>query len=119
MKKRKIKSKPKNKIINKSDTKTSNLKKTLIATFFSSFIAILLAISIQLNGQKSTNGCSYLDPIIIDILAFLAGIFLIIEGLARVYEHPNATIKRQLTRIIRIMAGFGILTLHVMQFIHK
>ena len=97
----------------------NNLKKTLLTTFISSFLAVILATSVQLNGQRSTNGCSYLDPILIDILAFLASIFLIVEGLARIYEHPNATIKRQLTRIIRIMAGFGILALHIIQFIHK
>ena len=102
---------------------STNLKKTilttLLTTLLTSLIAIILAITVQLNGQKSLNACSYLDPIIIDILAFLAGVFLIVEGLARIFEHPNATIKRQLTRIIRIAAGFAILTLHIMQFIHK
>lgn len=97
----------------------SSLRKTLIITFIVSLISILLAISIQLNGQKNVDGCSYLDPIAIDILAFIGSLFLIIEGLARICEHPPATIRRQSTRIIRVAAGFAILTLHIMQFMHK
>jgi len=97
----------------------SSLRKTLIITFIVSLISILLAISIQLNGQKNVDGCSYLDPIAIDILAFIGALFLIIEGLARICEHPSATVRRQSTRIIRVAAGFAILTLHIMQFMHK
>lgn len=96
-----------------------NYRKTLITTFIFSFISIILAIIIQLKGQSSINGCSYLDPITIDILAFIASLFLIIEGIARIIEHPNATVKRQFTRIIRVSAGFAILALHIMQFVHK
>ena len=103
----------------KRKEKHKNFRRTLIITFLFSVLAIILAGVVQINGQKSTNGCSYLDPIIIDILAFLAGVFLVIEGLVRIYEHPDANLKRQITRIIRVSAGFAILTLHVMQFVHK
>ena len=96
-----------------------NYKKTLITIFIFSIISIIIAIIVQLKGQSSVNGCSYLDPITIDILAFTASLFLIIEGTARIIEHPNASLKRQFTRIIRVSAGFAILSLHIMQFVHK
>lgn len=98
----------------------NNSKKTLITTIIVSLITIITASLIQLYGQtKLINKCSYLDPIIIDLLAFTAALFLIIEGFARIIEHPHASVKRQFTRIIRIASGFAILTLHIIQFIHK
>ena len=100
-------------------TKNNKLKETLIVTFVFSTILIIISILVQIRGQNSVYGCSYLDPILIDILAFSASLFLIIEGLARIIEHPNASLKRQLTRILRVAMGFAILTLHIMQFVHK
>jgi|SRR3989344_2422063 len=97
-----------------------NLKRTLIFTGVFCFFIILFVISIQIRGENIINiRCSYLDPITIDILAFSAALFLIIEGFARILEHPSATIKRQFTRTLRIAFGFSILTLHIMQFVHK
>ncbi|MBS3075237.1 hypothetical protein J4429_02140 [Candidatus Pacearchaeota archaeon] len=112
MKKRRLK-------INNKNPNLS-LKKTLIIAIIFSIITIIIAIIIQLNGQsKITEKCSYLDPWTIDLLAFSAALFLVIEGFARIIEHPHASLKRQFTRIIRIMFGFSILTLHIIQFIHK
>ncbi len=74
---------------------------------------------IQLNAQSKIELCSYLDPIVIDIFALIFGLFLVIEGLAGIYEHPSASSKRQFTRIVRVAMGFAILTLHIMQFVHK
>ena len=100
--------------------KKSNLKKTLICTFIVSLIVIILVTCVQLSGQnKISYGCSYLDPITIDLLAFFAALFLVIEGFARIIEHPSASLTRQATRIIRIAFGFAIITLHIIQFIHK
>lgn len=100
--------------------KESNLKKTLIVTFIISLIVIISVALIQLYGQsKIVSGCSYLDPITIDLLAFLAALFLVIEGFARIIEHPHASLSRQTTRIIRIAFGFAIVTLHIIQFMHK
>ena len=96
-----------------------NFHKTLIFTFLLSLVSVIFFISIQTDGQDGLNGCSYLDPIIIDVFAFSASIFLIMEGLIRIYEHENASIKRQFTRVIRIAAGFSILSLHIMQFMYK
>jgi hypothetical protein len=85
-----------------------------------SALTIITATLIQLNGQNQiTEKCSYLDPWIIDLLAFLAALFLIIEGFTKIIKHPNASIKRQFTRIIRIIFGCSILTLHIIQFLHK
>ncbi|MDD5193358.1 MAG: hypothetical protein PHF67_02110 [Candidatus Nanoarchaeia archaeon] len=100
--------------------KERGLKKTLILAIVVSIITIITAIIIQLSGQsKITEKCSYLDPWIIDLLAFSTALFLVIEGFARIIEHPHSSIKRQLTRIIRIAFGFSILTLHIIQFLHK
>jgi len=97
-----------------------NLKKTLIVTSIVCFVVISASAIIQLIGQnKITFACSYLDPITIDILALSAALFLIIEGFVRIFEHPKATLLNQITRIIRISFGFAILTLHVIQILHK
>jgi predicted histidine transporter YuiF (NhaC family) len=96
------------------------LRKTLVITFLVCLIVIVLVTSIQLYGQnKIVASCSYLDPITIDILAFIAALFLFLEGFARIIEHPGASLKRQATRIIRIAFGCAILTLHIIQFLHK
>jgi len=94
--------------------------KTLTLTIIISLIIIILVTLIQIYGQnKIVQGCSYLDPITIDFLAFFAALFLVIEGFARIFEHKKASLGRQSTRIIRIAFGFAIITLHVIQFIHK
>jgi NhaP-type Na+/H+ or K+/H+ antiporter len=96
-----------------------NIQKTLLTTCIISLITIILAIFVQFNAISKVSQCSYLDPILVDILAFSAALFLVIEGFARIFEHPKATLKRQFTRIVRISFGFAILTLHIIQFIHK
>ena len=97
-----------------------SLAKALIVAIVFSVIVIILVLSVQLNGQSKIIGrCSYLDPWIIDLLAFSAALFLTVEGFARICEHPSASIKRQLTRMIRIALGCSILTLHIIQFLHK
>ena len=105
---------------NKKKNYNKNFKKTIIITITFSIIIIIIATIIQLNGQnKITEKCSYLDPWIIDILAFVAALFLIIEGFAKIIKNHNSSIKIQFTRIIRIMFGFSIITLHIIQFLHK
>ena len=97
-----------------------NLKKTLLVTSVVCFFTILISAVIQIVGQnKITFACSYLDPIIIDILALSAALFLIIEGFVRIFEHPKASLLSQATRIIRISFGFAIVTLHIIQILHK
>ena len=96
-----------------------NLNKTLLFTLGLVIVVVIFAYFMQSNQQNSVNGCSYLDPFTVDILAFSIAIFLVIEGLARIFEHPNASLKRQLTRPLRIAIGAAIITIHIMQFIHK
>jgi uncharacterized Tic20 family protein len=98
----------------------NNLKKTLIVASIVCFVVILSSTIIQLIGQsKITLACSYLDPVIIDILALSAALFLIIEGFAKIFSHSKATLLNQVTRIVRIAFGFAIVTLHVIQILHK
>ena len=83
-------------------------------------LAIGIAFSVQLNGQNFLQeGCSYLDPITIDLLAFAFAIFLVIEGLYRINEHKLMGLKKQFTRIARVVIGCAIITVHVLQFFYK
>ncbi len=97
-----------------------NLKRTLIVTSIVCFAVILVSAAIQLTGQnKITLACSYLDPIIIDVLALSAALFLIIEGIVRIFRNSKQPVKKQVTRIVRIAFGFAILILHIIQILHK
>ena len=97
-----------------------NYLKIKIFTIAFCIIIILIALFIQLNGQNLLpQKCSYLDPITIDLLAFIVGIFLVIEGIYRINEHKNMGLRKQFTRIIRVGIGCTIITLHVLQFLHK
>lgn len=97
-----------------------NLHKTLLFALILSLIAASMTLYLQLTLEDLIKQkCSYLDPAIIDGLAFLVTLFLIIEGLIRIFEHPNASLKRQLTRTIRIAIGFAILIIHIQHLLHK
>ena len=97
-----------------------NWDKTRIVLIIVSVIIILVSFFVQFYGvSQLQSACSYLDPWIIDLLAFLGGLFLVLEGGYRIFTHRNVSIKRQLTRILRIGLGFAILTLHMMQFLYK
>jgi hypothetical protein len=98
----------------------NNLRKTIILTVILCLIIIVFVSYIQLHGQsKITSRCSYLDPITIDLLAFVAALFLFFEGLVKIFKHPNATVRSQLTRIFRVTFGCAIMTLHIIQFFYK
>lgn len=96
-----------------------NLTKTLLFTLVLCLITVLFTLYVQLKQQSAIHGCSYLDPATIDILALSVAIFLVIEGFIRIIEHPSCSLKRQLTRPIRIAIGFAIITIHILQFLHK
>lgn len=94
--------------------------KTKLFTAGLCLIVIIIALTVQLKGQSFVQGgCSYLDPITIDLLAFAVAIFLVIEGVYRLSEHKNMGLKRQFTRSIRIAVGCAIITIHVLQFFAK
>ncbi|OIP24328.1 hypothetical protein AUK11_03550 [bacterium CG2_30_37_16] len=96
-----------------------NNKKRLNILIFGSCIVILIAAYIQFTGQSKINAsCSYLDPITIDIMAFLAALFLVIDGISDLFSAKNLDAK--IWRIYtRTFFGVAIVTLHIIQFIHK
>ncbi len=51
--------------------------------------------------------------------ATVFAIFLILEGFWDILRHKDYILKKQLTKSIRVCLGFAILTIHIMQFIHK
>ena len=83
------------------------------------FVCNLVSFFFQLKNQDSLQNCSYFDPVTVDFLAFFIAIFLIVEGIYRISEHKNMSIKNQFTRSLRIAFGCAILTTHIVQFIHK
>ena len=98
----------------------SRFDKTRAVLIVLSIIVLAIVFLTQVYGQSSiSTACSYLDPIYIDILAFIAALFLIVEGGHSIYKNKNLGLKKQLGRILRIILGFSILVLHTMQFIHK
>ena len=64
-----------------------NSNKTKIFGIIISLAAIITAFFVQLRAQKSlTEKCSYLDPILIDVLAFSAAVFLVVEGICSIVK---------------------------------
>lgn len=96
-----------------------NSTKTYILTTIAILSTILIGLFVQLNAGKSIPKCSYLDPIIIDLLAFAVGLFLVIEGLIMINKNISEQTKVHLTRITRVAFGCAILTIHIIQFLHK
>lgn len=79
----------------------------------------ILAFLVQNNAQQKISRCSYLDPLAIDFFAFIAAFFLIGEGFYRLRENKKDPLQCQVTRAFRIALGCAILTLHIMQVVHK
>ncbi len=97
-----------------------NKNKTLVAVLLISLATVVSIGLIQINAQSSIyEKCSYLDPITIDLLALSAAIFLIADGLYSINLNKNLPLKKHFSRVIRVALGFSILTLHVIQFLHK
>ena len=96
-----------------------NYTKIKFYTFAFCIFVIILALFVQLRGQSFLKGCSYLDPVTIDLLAFGIAVFLVFEGIYRINEHKNMGLKKQFTRIVRVGIGCAIITLHVLQFLYK
>ncbi|MCM8812383.1 MAG: hypothetical protein NC924_00415 [Candidatus Omnitrophica bacterium] len=96
-----------------------NLKKTLWLTGGLSAGGAACAYMIQSQANKTVQCASYLDPITIDIVAFLIGFFLSGEALAEIFRQKDLPPRRQFLRCIRVAIGVSIITIHVMQFLHK
>lgn len=99
--------------------KLQNINKTLFVLSFGMMVSCAIAFLLQNKANKSVNSCSYLDPIIVDILAVIMAAFLITEGIIDIFSHRNSQVKSQLSRCFRVCLGVSIMTIHVMQFIHK
>jgi predicted tellurium resistance membrane protein TerC len=95
------------------------LQKTLLLVFVASTFSVSVAYFIQNQANGIVNSCSYLDPISIDLIALIVGLFLVIEGLVDIFGHSESLPRSQWTRVTRICFGASILTIHIMQFIHK
>ncbi|MBS3083697.1 hypothetical protein J4423_02735 [Candidatus Pacearchaeota archaeon] len=97
-----------------------NFERTILYTVLISLITIGFVTVVQLKGQQDiSSNASYLDPITIDVLAFLASFFLIFEGAYRIWEHKNDRYRKQFTRSLRIAFGVAILTTHIIQTMFK
>jgi len=101
------------------DKKNTDFARTLLVTCLLSLAGILVAFLLQNKANHSVNSCSYLDPISVDIWAMLLAVFLIGEGLHDIFRSKHQLLKNQLTKSIRVSLGFAILTIHLMQFMHK
>ena len=95
--------------------------KIIAITGIFSAVAITVGYTIQKQSENKQGDlkCSYLDPISIDIVALGASIFLICEGLYQIYFYKDLSFTGKILISIRTAFAFSILTLHIMQFIHK
>jgi len=81
---------------------------------FSAAVAASVIYVFKKNLKNLTLNCSFLDPIIVDVFALLGGAFLIIEGMWSIVKLP-ASDSRQNFRVIRVLFGVAVFTIHVMQ----
>ena len=100
-------------------SRNKNLFQTLLVTYLLSFVCIGAAFMLQYQANRSVKSCSYLDPLVVDIWATVFAIFLILEGFVDIFSHKSYPLRSQLTKAIRVSLGFAVLTMHIMQFIHK
>jgi len=59
---------------------------------------------------------SHFAKLTIDWFAFLAGVFLIIEGLYRIFSTKDQFFPLQFSRLIRVSIGTCVFTIHLLQF---
>jgi len=98
----------------------SNLKRTLLIAVIVSivFVSIPILAQIYIEGKLFT-GSNYLDTTTIDFFGSLIAVFFIIEGFSRMILYPNASLRAQATRILRVGIGFSILSLHIIPFLSR
>lgn len=83
-------------------------KEKIILTVTIFIILIITSISFVMSDTPDK---VYLNPYYVDILVFMAGLFLIIEA----YVHINK--KRFYMNVMRIAIGTAIVTIHILQFV--
>jgi hypothetical protein len=62
---------------------------------------------------------SRFGELIVDYVATAAALFLIVEGMLSVRKYKDEKLRFQSLRIIRILIGVCIVTIHFWQFIQK
>ncbi len=120
---RKRSKKSNNRFVNKSagsinkNTKRERLFQVEIdaAMILFSIIVVLAVILIFTANEKNlTSNCSYLDPLFVDIIALAGSAFLIIEGMWSIVRSP-ASHAKQIFRLLRVLFGVAVLTMHILQ----
>lgn len=91
---------------------------TLAYTWGISVFAIVFSWVMQKSFESDLVKCRYVDPWMIDILAFAAGIYLILDGFAEIKQHKHAVWKNHIGRMVRIGIGFAVITLHLLYVVH-
>jgi hypothetical protein len=86
---------------------------TILAVSLSVLTSAVATIIFIANHKNITLNCSYLDPPLVDVIALLGSIFLIGEGFLALRR--NGTKAQQLSRVVRILFGASVLTIHVLQ----
>jgi len=59
---------------------------------------------------------SHLADLTIDWLAFIAGSFLVIEALHKIFTSKSPLLRDQLFRAFRVVIGTCVFTIHLLQF---
>jgi len=54
----------------------------------------------------------------IDYFAFFASVFLMVDALYKIMRKPDDNFSQQLVRLMRLIIGVCIFTIHVMQYIY-
>jgi hypothetical protein len=78
------------------------------------FVLVLITFSITCRVFDS----SFADATI-DWFAFLAGIFLVVEGTYRFFRSASKTRPEQAARLFRMIIGTCVFTIHLLQFMRK
>ncbi len=97
----------------------NRLHKAIALSVAFSTLLSFLSFLVQSRANKSVNHCSYLDPVTIDVFAFAAALFLVVEGFYSIVASKGDSLKKHMLRAIRISFGCAIITLHIMQVLHK
>lgn len=75
-------------------------------------LATILAIAVAITCQAFDTKFAYLT---VDWLAFLAGIFLVVEGAYKILRSKDPFFPFQLLRSTRVFIGMCIFTIHLLQ----
>ena len=78
-------------------------------------LSLLTAMVVAFSVTCRVFGSSFAEAII-DWFAFLVGIFLVTEGLYKIFTEKTPSILNQLSRAFRVVIGTCVFTIHLLQF---